>query len=117
MARKGSLIAAMKATSDQIAAEAAQPAVVVLEQDNPVLHVPGLKALVDRQLEMDNPRARVPGAAMVTTAIHIPKETHDLLRRVAVERAVDQGGRPSVSAVLTELVQRHWAELAGEAKR
>lgn len=99
MARKGSLIAAMKATSDQIAAEATQ----VIETAPAV--VP------------ETARARVPGAAMVTTAIHIPKETHDLLRRVAVERAVDHGGRPSVSAVLTELVQRHWDELIGEAGR
>ena len=106
MARKGSLIAAMKATSDQLAAEAAQVTetapVVVQEVATP---------------EPEVARARAPGAAMVTTAIHIPKETHDLLRRVAVERAVDHGGRPSVSAVLTELVKRHWDELAGEAGR
>ena len=106
MARKGSLIAAMKATSDQIAAEAGQVTetapVAVQEAATP---------------QPETARARAPGSAMVTTAIHIPKETHDLLRRVAVERAVEQGGRPSVSAVLTELVQRHWAELAGEAKR
>ena len=104
MARKGSLIPVMKAVTDQIAAEAGQ-----LTETAPV---------VAQEAATPQPKAaRVPGAAMVTTAIHIPKETHDLLRRVAVERAVEQGGRPSVSAVLTELVQRHWAELAGEAKR
>lgn len=55
--------------------------------------------------------------AMITTAVHIPRDVHILLRRVAVERANDHGGRPSVSVVLTELVRRHWDELTAEAAR
>lgn len=52
---------------------------------------------------------------MVTTAIHVRKETLILLRRVAVERANIHGGRPSVSAVITELVEANRAELEREA--
>ncbi len=52
---------------------------------------------------------------MTTTAIHIPKETLALLRRVAVERANQHGGRPSVSAVITELAEAGRAELEKEA--
>lgn len=53
----------------------------------------------------------------VTTAIHVPKDTLALLRRVAVERANIHGGRPSVSAVLTDLVQANWPDLEAEAER
>lgn len=52
-----------------------------------------------------------------TTAIHIPREDLALLRRVAVERANRNGGRPSVSDVLRELIDRHRAELEREASR
>ncbi len=94
MARKGSLIDNMKAAKDQAQAEvAAAPPLPTFATHN---------------------RASEP---MITTAIHIPKAVHNLLRRVAVERANLHGGRPSVSAVLTYLVQRHWAELEAEAKR
>ena len=41
--------------------------------------------------------------AYVTTAIRIPRAVHQLLRQMAVERAVRQGGRVSVSRVLAEL--------------
>ena len=51
---------------------------------------------------------------MTTTAIHVPKSTLALLRRVAVERANRHGGRPSVSAVISDLVERNRAELARE---
>jgi hypothetical protein len=52
---------------------------------------------------------------MVTTAIHVPKKVLALLRRVAVERANIEGGRPSVSAVLVDLVRERWAELEKES--
>ena len=58
----------------------------------------------------------MPSKDTITTAIHIPKDVHDLLRRVAVERAVRVGGRPSVSAVLAELVRRYWDDLTAEAR-
>lgn len=51
---------------------------------------------------------------MVTTAVHIPKATLSLLRRVAVARADKHGGRPSVSGVLVGLAERARAELEQE---
>lgn len=53
--------------------------------------------------------------ASATTAVHIPKDQLALLRRVAVERANREGGRPSVSNVLRDLIERHRAELEREA--
>jgi hypothetical protein len=52
-----------------------------------------------------------------TTAIHIPRADLALLRRVAVERANRDGGRPSVSDVLRDLIERHRAELEAETGR
>ena len=89
--RRGSLIGSMKAAVDVVEAEAATSAVI--------------------------PRTALPPGEMTTTAIHIPKATLSLLRRVAVSRADSQGGRPSVSAVLAELVERARAELEAEAAR
>ena len=86
MARKGSLIGTMKAAADQAEADVAVPGAV---------H-----------------RA---SAEMTTTAVHIPKETLALLRRVAVERANLHGGRPSVSAVITELAEARRPDLEREA--
>jgi predicted CopG family antitoxin len=40
-----------------------------------------------------------------------------LLRRVSIERANRQGGRPSVSNILRELIEQHRAELEAEAER
>jgi hypothetical protein len=51
---------------------------------------------------------------MTTTAIHVPKAALALLRRVAVERANLYGGRPSVSAVIVDLVERNRADLERE---
>ena len=87
MARKGSLIGSMKAAADQVRAETAAGTAPV--------H---------------------PGGEMVTTAVHIPKTTLSLLRRVAVARADRLGGRPSVSAVLVDLAERARAELEAETR-
>jgi hypothetical protein len=57
-----------------------------------------------------------PHPKTVTTAIHIPENTWKLLRAVAFHRAQDQGGRASVSRLLTELVERHREELEQESK-
>ena len=88
MARKGSLIGSMKAAADQVTAAAQEPG-----------------------------RPTIPAGEMVTTAIHVPKATLSLLRRVSVARADQLGGRPSVSGVLVELVERARAELEKEAGR
>ena len=51
----------------------------------------------------------------ITTSFHIPKTTHDLLRSVAFKRAKESGGRASVSAVLTEMVEANRKALEKEA--
>lgn len=88
MARKGSLIGSMKAAKEQAEAEGQGAA-------QPVR----------------------PTGEMVTTAVHIPKATLSLLRRVSIARADQRGGRPSVSGVLVDLVERARAELERETGR
>lgn len=51
----------------------------------------------------------------LTTAIHIRRQHWELLRRAAFTRALAHGGRASVSAVLTDLIERHRAELEAMA--
>jgi hypothetical protein len=54
------------------------------------------------------------GIESTTTAIHIPKTTWNLLRSVAFHRAQLNGGRVSVSKLITQLVERHRPELEKE---
>jgi len=56
------------------------------------------------------------GPDFITTAIHIPRAAHDLLRRVAFKRALAKGGRASVSALLAEIVERYRKELEAEVR-
>ena len=56
-------------------------------------------------------------AATITTAIHIPKSTWNLLRVVAFHRAQKQGGRVSVSKLIAELVEGHRRELERECNQ
>jgi hypothetical protein len=49
-----------------------------------------------------------------TTGINLPADVWELLNRVAFERAKKHGGRPPVSALLVDLVQRHRKELERE---
>ena len=44
-------------------------------------------------------------------------DIHALLRAVALKRAKEMGGRPSVSAILVGLVREHQTELEDEAGR
>jgi len=63
-------------------------------------------------------RRKVQGEAVrvptVTTAIHAPKSTLDLLVQVAATRKVRHGGRASVSAVIVSLVEAQRAALERE---
>ncbi|MBE7213016.1 MAG: hypothetical protein INR65_18545 [Gluconacetobacter diazotrophicus] len=77
--RRGSLIGSMKSIADQVAAE-------------PPPAAPSTTGRPDL-------------GAMTTTAVHIPKRTLSLLRRVSVARADRDGGRPSVSALLVDLAE------------
>lgn len=54
---------------------------------------------------------------MQTTSVHLPKDQLHLLRLVAVSRAGRQGGRPSVSDILRELIERNRQTLESEAYR
>jgi hypothetical protein len=83
MARKGSLVSAVKAAKDAVEAE------------------PTGAGSIDR-------------GEMATSAMHLPKATLQLLRKVAVARAGRRGGRPSVSSVIVELVEQHRAEFQKE---
>jgi hypothetical protein len=55
-----------------------------------------------------------PERKSITTGINLPADVWELLNRVAFERAKKFGGRPSVSALLVDLVQRHRKELEKE---
>lgn len=62
-------------------------------------------------------REAAPSAPTATTAVHLTKDQLALLRRVAVERAIRTGKRPSVSDVLRDLIERHRRELEAEIGR
>src|SRR5688500_2803730 len=56
------------------------------------------------------------GDRRVTSSVHFERGHLALLRRVAVERANANGGRPSVSDVIADLVERYRAELEREVR-
>jgi hypothetical protein len=60
------------------------------------------------------PEPEEPERTDKTTGINLPSDIWELLNRVAFERAKKFGGRPSVSALLVDLVQRHRKELEKE---
>ena len=51
-----------------------------------------------------------------TTAIHLPKATLQLLKRVAFHRSQVHGGRMSVSRLVADLAEAHRKELEEEIK-
>ena len=53
---------------------------------------------------------------MTTSTLHLPAALLELLRMVAVRRATASGGRPSVSAVVVEIMDRHRPALEAELK-
>jgi hypothetical protein len=58
-------------------------------------------------------RATAETEAMATTSIHMPASLLKALRFAAAERAEQEGGRPSVSALVVELLERHRSEIGG----
>src|ERR1035441_1562533 len=50
----------------------------------------------------------------VTSGINLPVDIYQLLNRVAFSRSLKKGGRPSVSALLVSLVEKHRKELEKE---
>jgi hypothetical protein len=85
--------------------------------------VAGMKAAAERVAAAPQAQAPKPARSReltdngATTAVHLAKEDLMLLRRVSIERANRQGGRPSVSNILRELIEQHRAELEAEAER
>ena len=59
-------------------------------------------------------RPDAPESHYKTTGINLPLDIWELLNRVAFQRAKERGGRPSVSGLLVDLVQRHRKELEKE---
>ena len=58
-----------------------------------------------------------PNPGTITTAIHIKRDTWNLLRRVAFNRSMEEGGRASVSKLIEELVTEKRKELEKEASQ
>ncbi len=54
-------------------------------------------------------------SADAITSIHISKNMLTLLRIAAIKRAERDGGRPSVSNVIRDLLERHRREIEKEA--
>jgi hypothetical protein len=83
---------------------------------NPVDGLKSVDDIVSAAIPASNePAAKPQNREMVTTAIHIPKDLHDLLRRVAFNRAMEQGGRASVSALLVGMIEGQRKKLEAEA--
>ena len=57
----------------------------------------------------------VADAETTTSGFNMPRDLLALLRAVALKRAKEQGGRPSVSAILCDLVEEKRADLEKEA--
>lgn len=55
-----------------------------------------------------------PEREWTTTAVHFPKATLQLLKRVAFHRAETHGGRISVSKIVSDLVEANRAKLEKE---
>ncbi len=70
--------------------------------------------LEQAQAAKTGPAAAVTGDT-VTTGLNMPAELLSLLKAVAMKRAKERGGRPSVSAIICELVEERRAELEKEA--
>jgi hypothetical protein len=63
------------------------------------------------------PAPRHPATPGAVTAINLPSDVLELLRMVAIKRAARAGkGRPSVSAVIVDLVEKHRHQLQGEVQ-
>jgi len=72
------------------------------------------------QLDEDAPSGTVEaddGTRPVATGVVLTVEHQRLLRAVALVRAHDRGGRPSVSEVIRTLIDDHADELRTEANR
>lgn len=51
---------------------------------------------------------------MAITSIHLPRELLKVLRMASINRADQRGGRPSVSDVIRDVLERHRDEIEDE---
>ena len=63
---------------------------------------------------ISKPEPERPERSHVTSGINLPVDIYELLNRVAFQRSLKRGGRPSVSGLIVDLVQRHRKELEKE---
>ena len=81
--------------------------------------MPKLKSKPERSTKRKIPEGRQmtdeSSPETITTAIHIHKDTWNLLRRVAFNRSMEKGGRASVSKLIESLVEEKRKELEREA--
>jgi hypothetical protein len=63
------------------------------------------------------PKPPQPERTHVTSGINLPVEIYELLNRVAFVRSLRFRGRPSVSALIVDLVQQHRKELEKELEQ
>ena len=60
-------------------------------------------------------RRTTASAGMAITSIHLPRELLKLLRMASINRADQRGGRPSVSDVIRDVLERHRDEIEEQA--
>ena len=65
----------------------------------------------DRRAKKSSKAPATAADDMRVTSIHIPRDLLSVLRIAAVNRADRAGGRPSVSAVVVDVLRRHQAEI------
>jgi hypothetical protein len=70
--------------------------------------------MAKRKTSPKTPEPDPPERTYKTTGINLPADIWELLNRCAFERAKKYGGRPSVSALLVQLVEKHRKELEKE---
>ena len=59
----------------------------------------------------ETPSTATEPAAMAITSVHLPRDLLAALRMAAIKRADRHGGRPSVSAVIRDVLERHRYEI------
>lgn len=69
----------------------------------------------DQATTTSTPKRTTASAGMAITSIHLPRDLLRLLRLASIDRADRHGGRPSVSDVIRDVLERHRGEIEDEA--
>ncbi len=78
------------------------------------LVVPKQDQAEDAPAATTSTRRTTASAGMAITSIHLPRELLTLLRFASINRADRHGGRPSVSDVIRDWLERHRDEIEDE---